>query len=114
MAEDFPLIETTNERGFVEQTRVSVNEIVLDLSDRSLVRIVGLERATTLQQLDIHRPINAFWWNLTDSRSFRSARWQLLRRRACVCARIDAAQRSHRECRFSSLFVSSLSLLTPL
>jgi hypothetical protein len=54
------LIETTNESGTVNQERVSANETVLNLSRRSLVRIVGLERATRLQRLNVRRPINAF------------------------------------------------------
>jgi hypothetical protein len=86
------LIETTNDSGVVKQERVSVNQTVLSLGWRSLVRIVGLERATTLEHLDV--PIDAFLVsNLTYSR-FRSARGQLLRRRASVCARVDTARRS--------------------
>jgi hypothetical protein len=52
MADDF-LIETTNERGVVEQERVFVDQTQLWLTDRSLVRIDSLERATTLQQLNV-------------------------------------------------------------
>jgi hypothetical protein len=55
MAEDF-VIETTNENGVVEQERVALNLRELNLSNRSLVRIVGpLERVTTLQELYVHR-----------------------------------------------------------
>jgi hypothetical protein len=114
MAEDF-VVETTNESGVVEHERVSVNETVLQLRDRSLVRIVGpLARATTLQRLVVRRPINTFLVaNLTHSRCFRSAVRQLLCRRASVCARVDTARPARRESR-SLAFVSSLSLLTPL
>jgi hypothetical protein len=52
------LIETTNERGVVEQKRVSMNGTVLSLANRSLVRIAGVERATMLRQLHVSRPIN--------------------------------------------------------
>jgi hypothetical protein len=52
MAEDF-LIETTNESGVVKQERVSVNQMELWLTKRSLIRIDGLERATTLQTLNV-------------------------------------------------------------
>jgi hypothetical protein len=49
------VVETTNESGVVEQERVSVNETDLRLFNRSLVCIVGLERATALQRLSVHR-----------------------------------------------------------
>jgi hypothetical protein len=103
------LIETTNEDGVVEERRVSLDQTRLDLAFRSLVRIVGLERATTLQRLQVPRPIVAFLLvlNLTHARRFRAARQQPLRRRASVCARIDTARASRRESR-SLPFVSSL------
>jgi hypothetical protein len=64
----------------------------------SLIRIDGLERATTLRQLVVRRPMNAFQVsNLTHSRSFRSAQRQLLRRRACMCAPADTTRLSQRE-----------------
>jgi Leucine-rich repeat (LRR) protein len=114
MAEDF-VVETTNERGIVEQTRFSANQTVLQLNGRSLVRIDGLERATTLQRLVVRRPKSTAFLvsNLTHSRSFHSAQHQPLRWRASVCARFDTARASQRESR-SPPFVSSLSLLTPL
>jgi hypothetical protein len=52
MAEDF-VVETTNESGIVEQVRVSVSQTMLDMSSRSLVRIVGLGRATTLKTVHV-------------------------------------------------------------
>jgi Arc/MetJ family transcription regulator len=107
------LIETTNERGVVTQERVSVNETDLRLFNRSLVRIDGLERATTLRYLNVHQSTH-FWCRisriLVDSRSVQH---QLLRRRASVCARVDTTPLSRRASR-SPPFVSSLSLLTPL
>jgi hypothetical protein len=114
MAEDF-VVETTNDSGVVNQERVSVNQRVLNLSNRSLVRIVGLERATKLQRLHVPPTKSTHFWCrisriLTVS---RSARRQLLRRRASVCARIDTAHGSRSESR-SLPFVSSLSLLIPL
>jgi hypothetical protein len=57
---DFFVVETTNERGVVNQERVSVNQTMFDVSNRSLVRIVGLERATALRRLHVCRRINAF------------------------------------------------------
>jgi hypothetical protein len=98
MADDF-LIETTNESGGVEQERVSLNRTELaDLGNRSLVRIDGLERATTLQKLYVSRPIKRI--SVAESHAlslFRSAVQQLLRRRACVCARVDTAHDSPSE-----------------
>jgi hypothetical protein len=43
-------VETTNESGIVKQER-ALNQTMLYLGDRSLVRIDGLERATTLKTL---------------------------------------------------------------
>ena len=60
MAEHF-LIETTNETCVVEQVRVSLNQTRLSLAGRSLVRIVGLERATTLQILNVQTNQRIFW-----------------------------------------------------
>jgi hypothetical protein len=98
MAEDF-LIETTNQRGIVTQKLVSVNQTGLRLANRSLVRVVGLERATTLQRLHVRRPNARIVGDesLTHSRSFRSVEPQLLRPRASVCARVDTPRRSLRE-----------------
>jgi hypothetical protein len=59
MAEDV-VIETTNERGIVEQARVSANQTELDLRNRKLVGIDGVERATTLKKLQV-----------TNQRNFR-------------------------------------------
>jgi hypothetical protein len=56
---DFFVIETTNESGIVEQKRVLSNDTVLYLPGRSLVRIDGLERATTLQQLHVRPPLSS-------------------------------------------------------
>jgi hypothetical protein len=69
MAEDF-VVETTNESGTVEQTRFSVNQTVLRLANRSLARIVCLERATALRQLVVRRPKSTAFLasNLTHSR----------------------------------------------
>jgi hypothetical protein len=109
---DSILIETTNDSGGVKQARESVDKTVLWLTDRRLVRIDGLERATTLQKLHVTRPINAFQVsNLTHSRRFHSVEPQPLRRRASVCARANTARRSRREARSLPLV---LSLLTPL
>jgi hypothetical protein len=63
MAEDF-VVETTNESGIVEQERVSVNGTVLRLANRSLVCIVGLERATMLQTLKVRGPMH-FWCRIS-------------------------------------------------
>jgi hypothetical protein len=113
MADDF-VVETTNERGIVNQEHVSVNQTELDLRWRRLVRIVGLKRATTLQRLNVNRPNRCISGVESHaSRRFRSALRQLLRRRASVCARVDPTEQSRRESR-SPPFVSSLSLLTPL
>jgi hypothetical protein len=51
------VVETTNESGVVEQEHVSVNQMGLSYHNRSLARIGGLERATTLKTLFV--PINA-------------------------------------------------------
>jgi hypothetical protein len=84
--------------------------MVLHLANRSLVRIDGLERATTLKTLLVRRPISTVLVsNLTYSR-FRSAQHQLLRRRACMCARVDTARLAQRESRS----LSSYCLLTPV
>jgi hypothetical protein len=56
------LIETTNENGVVEQQRVAFNQTELDLRNRSLVRIVGLERATALKTLAVHRLNQPHFW----------------------------------------------------
>jgi hypothetical protein len=54
-------IETTNERGIVKQTRVSANEMVLNLRSCSLVGIDGLTRVTTLKTLNVHDQSAHFW-----------------------------------------------------
>jgi hypothetical protein len=61
MAEDF-VVETTNESGGVEQKRVSVNATELSLANRGLVRIVGLERVTSLRRLYVHRLQSTHFW----------------------------------------------------
>jgi hypothetical protein len=95
------VVATTNERGVVKQTRESVDETELWFVRRTLVHIVGLERATTLETLHVRQPINAFLLsNLSRILVVsRSARQQLLLRRASVCARVDTAPQSRRESR---------------
>jgi hypothetical protein len=86
MAEDF-LIETTNERGVVTQERVSVsvNETVLNLSNRSLVRIVGLEQATLLQKLNVTLLLVS---HLTHSHPFRSFSFSSKGTASSTCQRV--------------------------
>jgi hypothetical protein len=59
------VIETTNESDVVEQKRVSANQTVLNLSRCGLVRVVGLEQATTLKTLYVRRRINRIWCRIS-------------------------------------------------
>jgi hypothetical protein len=88
MAEDF-VVETTNERGIVEQTRFSANQTVLQLNGRSLVRIDGLERATTLQRLVVRRPKSTHFWCRISHILALSFSWTTIASSTCqrVCSR---------------------------
>jgi hypothetical protein len=112
------VIETTIERGVVNQERVSVDVTALPLAYLSLVCVDGpLERATRLQTLYVQprRHAAQCWRRFSRIRIVvvfvHSAQRQLLRRRASSCARTDPPQRSPR----GSLFrlFSLLALLTP-
>jgi hypothetical protein len=52
------VVNATNESGVIKQERMSVHHTTLDLSELSLVRINGLERATKLESLNVQSPID--------------------------------------------------------
>jgi hypothetical protein len=82
------VVETTNESGVVEQERVSLNKTVLRLNDRKLVRIDGLERATKLQKLFVHRANQRISGVKSHALSFFSFSWMATASSTCqrVCS----------------------------